>query len=265
MSLAKYSSTELHELPGIQMSDADVKRLDRVRVPNRYGALAEILREKILAGEFAAGEMLPGERDLVEQTGLSRGSVREALRVLEAEGLVSTKLGRYGGTVVQPQNETALGHLVDMFIRGRRIRFEALLETRQAIEPTLAYLAARNRSEAELQTIREKMEALEASIQTGRHDIARGNIDWHLSVAAASHNELLTAFMNSTAEASVRASVIEDHGSDELRGGMIRAHRRVYEAIEAGDGDAAYRRMARHLNAYSGELGQLAPREIELD
>jgi GntR family transcriptional repressor for pyruvate dehydrogenase complex len=109
------------------------------------------------------------------------------------------------------------------------------------------------------------MEALEASIQTGRHDIARGNIDWHLSVAAASHNELLTAFMNSTAEASVRASVIEDHGSDELRGGMIRAHRRVYEAIEAGDGDAAYRRMARHLNAYSGELGQLAPREIELD
>ncbi len=54
MSLAKYSSTELHELPGIQMSDADVKRLDRVRVPNRYGALAEILREKILAGEFAA-------------------------------------------------------------------------------------------------------------------------------------------------------------------------------------------------------------------
>jgi GntR family transcriptional repressor for pyruvate dehydrogenase complex len=246
------------------MADADEKRLGRIRVPNRYGALAEVLREKILAGEFAPGEILPGERDLVEQTGLSRGSVREALRVLEAEGLVATKLGRYGGTVVQPQNEAALGHVVDLFIRGRRIRFEALLETRQAIEPTLAYLAACRRTDAELDLIRVKMEALEETITAGRHDVARGNIEWHLAVAAASHNELLTAFMNSTAEASIRASVIEDHGSDELRAGIVRAHRRVFEAIEAGDADAAHRRMARHLNAYSGELGQLAPREINL-
>lgn len=248
-----------------RMSRTDVKRVASIKLPSRYDALADILRSKILDGELAVGDVLPGERNLVEQTGLSRGSVREALRVLEAEGLVKTKLGRNGGAVVQPQSEAAISRLVDLFIRGRRIRFKALLETRQAIEPMLAMLAAKHRTEEELANILARTEELENASGNPEADLAKSNIDWHLSVAAASHNELLTAFMNSTAQACVRASVIESYGSEELWNGMIKAHRRIMEAIRDGDEEGAYRRMARHLSAYSGTLGQHAPTEIELD
>ncbi|MEW5421611.1 FadR/GntR family transcriptional regulator [Amorphus sp. 3PC139-8] len=240
-------------------------KLDRIKVPNRYDVLADVLREKIFSGEYANGTVLPGERELVEQTGLSRGSVREALRVLEAEGLVQTRPGRYGGTIVHQGAERAIGRLVDLFIKGRRIKFETLLQTRQAIEPTLAELAALNRTETDLSTLQEATLALEQAHTDAEGDMASLNVSWHLAVAAASHNELLTAFMNSIASACLRASALEDYGSDELRKDLIRAHRRIFEAIEAQDAAAAHRRMARHLNAYSGELGEVAPREIELE
>lgn len=240
-------------------------KLDRINVPNRYGVLADMLRQKIYTGEFSNGTALPGERELVQQTGLSRGSVREALRILEAEGLVHTKPGRYGGTIVQHGAESAIGRLVDLFIQGRKIKFETLLQTRQAIEPALAELAARNRMEEDLIHLASATEALETAYLEQKHEMARLNVDWHLAVAAASHNELLSAFMNSIANACLRATVLEHHGSDQTRLSMMRAHRRVYDAIERQDPAAAHRRMARHLSAYSGELGDVAPREVELD
>lgn len=240
-------------------------RIDRISVPNRYGVLADQLRQRIYAGEFSNGTLLPGERELVEQSGLSRGSVREALRLLEAEGLVQTKPGRYGGTIVRHGAESAIGRLVDLFIQGRRIQFEKLLQTRQAIEPTLAELAARNRTDADLKALAKATEALELAYYERPRDIAKLNVDWHLAVASASHNELLCAFMNSIANACLRATALENHGSDELIVSMMRAHRRIYDAIDRQDSAAAHRRMARHLSAYSGELGSVAPREVELE
>lgn len=240
-------------------------RIDRISVPNRYGVLADQLRKRIYAGEFSNGTLLPGERELVEQTGLSRGSVREALRLLEAEGLVQTKPGRYGGTIVRHGAESAIGRLVDLFIQGRRIRFEKLLQTRQAIEPMLAELAARHRTPDDLKDLAEATEALELAYREQRREIAKLNVDWHLAVASASHNELLCAFMNSIANACLRATALEQHGSDEIVLSMMRAHRRIYDAIDRQDAAAASRRMARHLSAYSGELGDVAPREVELE
>jgi DNA-binding FadR family transcriptional regulator len=233
-------------------------------VPNRYGALADALREKIFSGEFPEGTALPAERDLVEQTGLSRSSVREALRVLEAEGLVRIKLGRYGGAVVEHHVKGVLGRLVGLFITGRKIRFEAVLEARQALEPMLAYLAARGRTEEQLLRLRNITNALEKASSDNLGEMAKLNIDWHLAVAAASNNELLATFMESVAGACLRASVIEDHGSEEFRGGMLQAHRGILEAIEARDSEKAFRRMARHLNAYASTLGGFAPREVSL-
>ena len=72
-------------------------KLAPIHVPKSTDVLADQLRKQILGGELAPGAPLPTERDLVLQTRLSRGSVREALRILEAEGLVSTRPGRLGG------------------------------------------------------------------------------------------------------------------------------------------------------------------------
>ena len=92
-----------------------------VKATKSYGALADALRERILTGDFTEGAPLPSERDIVGETGLGRGSVREALRVLEVEGLIRTKSGRYGGAFAARPDESGLTRFVSLFVRGRRV------------------------------------------------------------------------------------------------------------------------------------------------
>ena len=81
----------------------------RLVVPKAPDVLAEHLRETILRGELAEGSPLPTERELGERSGLSRASVREALRILESEGLIQTRPGRNGGaSVKQPTAQSRL-------------------------------------------------------------------------------------------------------------------------------------------------------------
>lgn len=233
--------------------------------PKNYEVLAQELRSRIMSGEFPEGTQLPGERELVLQTGRSRSSVREALRVLESEGLLSKKtVGRYGGSVVQRTPDHTIRRQLDLFIRGRSISFEDLLHTRQAIEPMLAQLAAANRTEEDLAEIRRRTIALEMAFPDRRHLITLLNLDWHIAVAAASHNELLNALMTGISGALKHASAIEDYGTDETCLGVIRAHRKILEAIERGDPAAARRRMERHLGAYEKELAEFSPPQLAL-
>src|ERR1700690_2277313 len=76
-------------------------KLAPMEVPKASDVLANELRERILDGEFAEGMALPPERELVAQTRMSRATVREALRILQVQGLVRIKAGRAGGTFVQ--------------------------------------------------------------------------------------------------------------------------------------------------------------------
>src|ERR1700733_12505307 len=106
-----------------------------MQVPKAPEVLANELGESILSGRFPAGTMLPTERDMVTQTGMSRTTVREALRILEVQGLVRVKAGRAGGAFVRQPDEDAVADSVSLLIRGRRIRITALLEAREGIEP----------------------------------------------------------------------------------------------------------------------------------
>src|ERR1700750_1519435 len=125
-------------------------RLTPLPVPQASDVLADDLRERILLGEFPEGTALPTERDLVTQTHMSRTTVREALRILEVQGLIRIKAGRAGGAFVQHPGEDSVADSLELLIRGRRIRLTSVHETREAIEPPCARLAARNRLPAEL-------------------------------------------------------------------------------------------------------------------
>ena len=228
-----------------------------VNVPKAADVLADILREKILEGELDEGADLPNERDLGVQSGLSRASVREALRILEGEGLITTRLGRNGGSAVVRPSSATIERSVGIFIRGQRIRFEAVLEARAAIEPPSARFAALHRAEADLQEIRNSHAKLElASAASDVPAYVRANLDWHVQVVRASHNELLIAFISAVSQSVYVATDLEGFNSVEVRNAVIRAHLRVMEAIEAGDGDAAARRMGRHVAAYISDVQQ---------
>jgi GntR family transcriptional repressor for pyruvate dehydrogenase complex len=224
-------------------------RLSPMQVPKASDVLATELRERILSGEYPEGTPLPPERELVVQTHMSRTTVREALRILEVQGLIRIKAGRAGGAFVQHPGEDSVADSLELLIRGRRIRLTSVHETREAIEPPCARLAARNRLPAELHRLEAANEAIAAS--DSLDTFLEANIDWHVAVAAASHNEILTGIMIALSRAIYTTTRNEGFVNDEVRATTVRAHRSVTRAIKDRDQDAAVRRMARHVHAYA--------------
>ncbi|MFI1035358.1 FadR/GntR family transcriptional regulator [Streptomyces sp. NPDC020951] len=231
-------------------SQQPTPRFDPLTVPKASDVLAAEVRERILSGEFGEGLALPPERQLVEQTGLSRATVREALRVLEVEGLLEIRPGRGGGAFVHRPGRESLANTVRLVIRGQRIRPAALHETREAIEPTCAALAARRRTDLDLA----ELDAAHAELVGAGDDVQRflrANVRWHTAVAKASANELLIGFMSALAQSIHAATDLEQFMDADIREVTARAHARITEAIRAGDEAAAARRMTRHVCGFA--------------
>lgn len=225
----------------------------RVIVPKASGLLAKRLRDMILHGQFASGELLPPERDLVAESGLSRGSVREALKILETEGLVEIRSGRSGGARVTIPKRTTLARSTELFVRANAVPLESLLDCRIAVEPMLAKLAARNRTDAELEQLRDLHVQFEQSVDDVKL-YRQVNLTWHLAVAAASRNEPLTALMEAISTPLLEATGYEVVTTPETRREAVKAHAAVIRAIERRDEDAAARAMEKHLSAYTSIL-----------
>lgn len=257
--------TERRDRATADLSLSRTLGLERVRVPKASDVLADQLRHRILMGDLIEGEVLPPERDLVEESGLSRTAVREALRILEIEGIIATKPGRAGGSVVQRPDFQSVARSVDVFIRGRRLQLHSLLETREAIEPAAARLAAHNRTDHDLV----ELSRCNDRLQKAYSDVdayLTANVAWHLEVVRASHNELLIAIMAAISPAVHAATDVADFNSDAVRSAALVAHDGVFEAIRDRDEDAAHRRMARHVSAYSEQvLVASSDKEISLD
>jgi DNA-binding FadR family transcriptional regulator len=236
-----------------------------LKAPTSAGALADTLRERILTGEVLEGTPLPPERAMVDETGLGRGSVREALRVLEAEGLIRTKTGRHGGAFTTLPDESGMARFVSQFVRGRHVPIRALLEARTAIEPNLAYFAALNRTDADVLALKNACAEMEAA--PGDPEFGHHNLAWHFAVANASHNELLMAFLTSIANAIASESAahgFEARAFGEIRTAVIHAHRGITDAVERREADAAKRRMERHLKAYAATAADPDDADIEV-
>src|SRR6266699_1447680 len=196
-------------------------RLTPMPVPKASDVLADDLRERILLGEFPEGTALPTERDLVAQTQMSRATVREALRILEVQGLIRIKTGRAGGAYVQkPDDESVADSVVDRLDKAN----EAI-----SVDGPLA-------------------------------DFLQANVNWHVAVAIASHNELLTGFMLALSRAIYSSTDTKGFIDSDVRRTTIRAHWGITEAIRAQDADAALRRMNKHVHAYAEAVQEVEER-----
>lgn len=223
--------------------------LQPVIVPKASDALAEQIRQLILAGTFAPGDMLPTERELTQETGLSRTTVRDALRILESHGLIVTKPGRSGGSMVTLPGRASISQSVELFVRTHGIKLSSLLECRVAVEPALARLAALNRTKAQL----DEMMSLHEQFVQSIDDVMRYkriNLDWHLAIARASQNEPLMALIEAITTPIREAMDYRDVTTPEIRASAIKSHTGIMQAIKDQDGEAAFNRMNRHVSAY---------------
>lgn len=231
----------------------------------RYEVLADELRSMILSGTLPVGDSLPAERDLVALTGLGRGSVREAIRILEIEGLLSPKKpGRNGVSIVQNASDQTVKRQLELFIGGDTVSNEHLLEARLIVEPALARLAAERRTDEDIETLR----AINATItETGMSDrtaLVQLNLDWHTALFRASHNELMAAIATGLTQTQHSAGVIGIYGEEIHVHTMIVMHDKILDAVVQRDADAAYRRTRRHLDGYAATLAKLNPARFDL-
>ncbi len=214
-----------------------------------YRKIARQLSDLIAAGEFAPGQRLPAERELAQQLGVSRPSVREALIALEIEGKVEVRVGA-GVFVVAPRPSS-----VPPDQDEGEGPFE-LLGARRVIEGETAAWAAREATPAEVAAIRDTVERLAAVPQgdPGTDPIDR---DFHIAIARATHNDAMVWVVQ----------MLWDHGrgamwrqmekhfqTPALRSATVKDHRAICKAIEAHDAGKARAAMHRHLQRVAHEF-----------
>ncbi len=233
----------------MDMEHAAKDAISNIVIQKASDVLASRLRQLILSGDFKPGDSLPNERELVAQSGLGRSSIREALRVLASEGLISTKGGRGGGSVVTLPDRDSIRRPVELFIRTNDVSFDSLLDCRIAVEPTLARLAAINRTGEEGETL----QALQADFASKVNDLdayRRINLEWHLAIARASGNPPLIALMEAISSPILASSRPSYSTTEKIRRQTVKIHGRIQTAIMERDGEAAFNLMAQHVGAF---------------
>jgi GntR family transcriptional repressor for pyruvate dehydrogenase complex len=254
---------------------------DRRRTDARPRAFEEVLariEERIAADGLTVGDRLPGERQLAEQLGVGRSSVREALRVLETLGVVASQAGRGpdAGAVLTSRPGEALTDLLRLHLGLATLSMREVIDTRLMIEQWAAARAASARAAsaqtapaqtASVQTA--SAQAASAQAATGRMaeaiaamDAARDpaefvehDIAFHLALAEAAGNRLIMAVMRALRDALRRYAVDAVVRLGDT-GGLQDDHRRIHRAIEDGDAGAAAAAVAEHLARAYPESGR---------
>ena len=201
---------------------------------------ADLLLERIRAGEWTLGSKLPGENTLGPQLGVGRSTVREAIRRLAGQGVLATRQG--AGVFV-----TALDIVEDWSASLQKADINSVIEARIAVEVEAAALAAERRSPAELRAIR-KAANWRDSQRTDIEAHVDADLAFHRSVVVASHNPIIIDLFDSFTPRS-RKSMIEllringEFGSDADQN----AHTSILDAIADGDGQTASALARDHL------------------
>ena len=149
------------------------------------------IQETILAGKLMPGEMLPSERELKAMLQVSRGTLREALRVLEQKGLIEIKLGVGGGAVVQDISYDQINESLALLIRYQKVSLQHLTEFRVGVEGRVSALAAERATPADIIRLKALLEQARRFAEKGR-DFQKGFVgvdkQIHLSLAQITGN-----------------------------------------------------------------------------
>lgn len=235
-----------------------------IRSTATYELVVEQLRKAIFLGRFMPGEKLPPERDLAKQLLVSRTTIREAIRVLEGEGLVAVRRGAAGGLVVLDQHRLKKAE-IEVYMEAQRALLDSLFEFRIANECAAASLAAMRREPKHLARMRKALVEMDTLCATEESRANTANIarffacdsEFHLAIAEASMNHfLLEAVEQSRAAMFLPVGKVflklEDRANDH--------HRGIFQAIESQNCKLASQRMRMHIEATRASLYNMMPK-----
>lgn len=218
---------------------------ERARIPKTSERIARELVDFILSRDLPEGERLPAEHDMVSQLGVSRSTVREALRLLESRGAIIVKTGRNGGPVVRRPRPEDLSEALTLMLQFEDATMVDVLQARIAFEPMIARLAAPRIKRAELRALERVVSEMHARLDD--YDDYLDSIHrFHTMLADASGNPVLRIFTG-TLKSLADGAVVGIRASRERREDVAAAHTRVVEALASRDADAAEAAVRSHL------------------
>ena len=206
------------------------------------------LRDAIFSGQFGQGDKLPSETDLAESLGVSRATVREALRSLAEGGLITKVPGMKGGSFVEYVDHHALSQLVSQRMGSvldlGSITHEEVSDFRNVLEVPCAMWAARHRTDEDLAVLHDIIEK-EKQADVSDPAIPELNAQFHSSIAAATQNRVMAAFVTALHRVTQPLKFI--HTDSELGRQAVRHHIELFAAIKERNEEAAAEVMRRHI------------------
>jgi GntR family transcriptional repressor for pyruvate dehydrogenase complex len=214
------------------------------REPRLSDKVTQAIIEMIASNQLKPGDLLPPERELGRQFGVSRTVVREAVRALDAKGLLDVRSG--SGVRVVAVDESTVRESMRHFVHGSSVDYAKVDEMRRVLEVAAAGLAAERADDADVAAMDETIAAFENECtdleKSVRHDLA-----FHRAIARATHNELFLVLHDSMGEMLLevrRHNLARGRNERRLVVGM---HQRIRDAIAAHDVPGAQQAMRDHL------------------
>jgi DNA-binding FadR family transcriptional regulator len=225
-------------------------RLRATQVRTLPQQIAASIRESILDGSLGPGDRLPSEEAMAEMYGCSRPTVREALRTLRGDRVLTSARGRGGGYRVAELSPATLGasvgEVISLSLETKALDYGQLFAVRFDLELRSAATAAQVRTDADLEALRATLPDDPAALPV--EAALAADVAFHRALAEASHNPLLIGFAGATATAFRRfAEEVQDVDPPKVLDGAPE----VIDAVAAGDPDAARQAMRTHLAYFS--------------
>jgi GntR family transcriptional repressor for pyruvate dehydrogenase complex len=214
-----------------------------VRKTRLFEGVAQQIQRLIADGKLKTGDLLPPERELAERFGVSRSSVRDAIRTLELVGLVVPRQGE--GTVIADVSPEAVVRPIASVLGRKRELIGELLDIRRMIEPALAARAAVRASPEEIARLEDILRRQHEKTLKGEPAVEE-DAEFHYQIALAARNSVvrrvIDVLMRLLRETRARSLQTQGRAQRSLAG-----HRRILDAIKRGDADAAERAVRRHV------------------
>jgi GntR family transcriptional regulator, transcriptional repressor for pyruvate dehydrogenase complex len=204
------------------------------------------------------GDRLPNESEMIEQFRVGRGSLREALRILETYGMISLRSGPGGGPVILNVSPADVSRSFSLYLKLSGATIHELADARKVIDPLMARLAAENMNELAAQQLREALDREEKAARDKTTVVATAN-DFHYVLASLTGNSVLNLVATSLKEMYTSRFVMIGLAERVTRPSIRKEHRRIGDAVLNGDADLAEKLMREHAAKHFDQALRISP------
>jgi GntR family transcriptional repressor for pyruvate dehydrogenase complex len=218
------------------------------RPPKAALLVAQRIVQDALRDGLGPGDLLPPERAMLEKYQTGRGTLREALRLLEFQGVITLKPGPRGGPVLQDPDASHLASNLILLMQLKAAPFRNIVEVRAAMEPMISSLAATRMDEESLASLEGTITQMREQIED-QHSFLDANKRFHDIIAWSSGNSLFGYIIDSLSGILDGTAIGMDYPSHR-RQAILKAHIEIFDALRAHDPKASEARMREHIDAY---------------